>query len=304
MAQHFGNIDFKELLPSVLQNDEGVKNAADAINPELKKSAWGIPQILLMSRLALGSSKSMSDIGVLAPFGRLCDARGIDLEKLNETELDLLAWQLHVDLYSCAVGIDAKREMVTNTIKRHRVKGTVGAVKGILRDVYGETNPDISEWFQYGGKPYTFRVSFQVPDSGLDQDTVDNIIALVLEYKNVRSWVEVFVTAKDQRPVNEYIAFSSVVKTSAEIVLRQSEDVEIPMTEYRAFAIAESTTASTVVWNQGDIQTEFPLNFTVGAGSVVKTSSQVQLYQETGGTDETDVTDGASVTETTDTTNF
>ncbi len=252
MAQHFGKIDFKELLPSVLQNDEGMKNAADAINPELKKSGWSIPQILLMSRLALASNKTQDDIGILAPFRRLCDSRGIDLEKLNETELDLLAWQFHVDQYTAARSIDRRRDMVANTIKRHRVKGTKGAVKGILEDVFGECEPNIVEWFENGDEPYHFTVTMVVPDGGLDGDTIKRILELVTEYKNVRSWCSVFATTKSQNECKEYLAVASRMHTKAKLAFGQSSDADFPTDVYFGMATAGGRDETTVYFGQSN----------------------------------------------------
>ena len=274
MAQHFGQIDFKELLPSVLQNDETMKNSADAITPELKKSGWGIPQILLMSRLALASNKTMDDIGVLAPFKRLCQCRDVDLEKLNETELDLLAWQFHVDQYKAATTIDRKREMVANTIKRHRVKGTIGAVKGILQDVYGDCNPDILEWWQYDAAPYHFKVTLEIPDTGLSKDAIETIIALVTEYKNVRSWCSVFATTKSQNECKEYLAFASRVRTISKVALGQNSEADFPTNEYLAFATAGGRSDATVYMVQAK-QPETPVSDVLATVGVTFTKAKI-----------------------------
>ena len=54
------------------------------------------------------------------------------IDDLPEEVLDLLAWQFHVDFWRSVLPIELKRELVKNSIKWHRYKGTPWAVKKAL----------------------------------------------------------------------------------------------------------------------------------------------------------------------------
>lgn len=49
---------------------------------------------------------------------------------------------------------------------------------------------DISEWFEYDGDPYRFRMDVQLEQRGLSEEAFNGLVALIHEYKNVRSKLE------------------------------------------------------------------------------------------------------------------
>lgn len=107
------------------------------------------------------------------------------IETLPETWLDMLAYDLHVDWYGYDYPIEIKRELLKNCVKVHKKLGTKYAVQTVLQDVYKTAR--IEEWFEYGGKPYTFRVSADVGNNGMTVDTSYEIERKMQFYKNLRS---------------------------------------------------------------------------------------------------------------------
>ncbi|MFV0645329.1 MAG: phage tail protein I [Sphingomonadaceae bacterium] len=67
-----------------------------------------------------------------------------------------LAWAYSVDIWDDEWSEDEQRAVVREAIFVHRHKGTVGAVRAAL-DALG-IGLDITEWWQDGSAPYTFRI--------------------------------------------------------------------------------------------------------------------------------------------------
>ena len=68
----------------------------------------------------------------------------------------------------------------------HKIKGTPAAV--LLALSAFSNSPEISEWFDYGGDEYFFKVILHdLKDVGDDGETLLNVI---FDSKNVRSWLE------------------------------------------------------------------------------------------------------------------
>ncbi len=82
-----------------------------------------------------------------------------------------------------------QRELVKRAIELHRYKGTPWSIEQALASVMGLSST-VSEWFEYGGWPYRFRVDVEA-SRALGQAEHDAIYALVCEYKNVRSRIDV-----------------------------------------------------------------------------------------------------------------
>lgn len=79
-----------------------------------------------------------------------------NIDNLSAEVLDILAWQFRVDWYDSALGIDVKRRLIKNCMKVHRTKGTGYAVEQVVQDMFGDG--EVSEWYEYGGEPFHFKV--------------------------------------------------------------------------------------------------------------------------------------------------
>lgn len=96
-------------------------------------------------------------------------------------------------------------------IELHRHKGTPWAVRTALETAL-PTEASIKEWFAYGGDPFFFRVRLDVSELGLDESGMTSAVRLILDYKNVRSWLECLETFT-RRPLPIAVATAGVMRT-------------------------------------------------------------------------------------------
>lgn len=187
-SKYLGSTPFSELLPSSIAGDASIRAMAEALDSVLKPSAAGLNQLLIFARLHQADTASL-----LPPLRRAAELNAIPLPPLSGELLDALAWQYHVDAYDAALDEDIKREMLLRSLLLHRRKGTPWAVRTALSIVLSRP-VSVREWFDYGGKPYFFRIGFDVSDTGMDDAMLSRISVTLFEQKNVRSWLECIET--------------------------------------------------------------------------------------------------------------
>lgn len=109
-------------------------------------------------------------------------------DELPEKTLDLLAWQWHVDFYEpLGMDIETKRRLIKNSIPWHRIKGTPAAVEQVVSTAFDTST--VKEWFEYGGKPYYFKIITE--DVTTNTDTIEERMKRAIKsVKNTRSWLE------------------------------------------------------------------------------------------------------------------
>ena len=71
--------------------------------------------------------------------------------------LPWLAWAFSVDVWEPRWPLEVRRNVLRDAIDVHRKKGTKGSILRALGTLGIE--PEIEEWFEYGGAPFTFRVT-------------------------------------------------------------------------------------------------------------------------------------------------
>ena len=172
------NLELLKILPSSISGDKNVQAIAKALDPELQSVSRDTREALILSRI----------------------------DELPEPVLDMLAWQWHVDFYEPdKLPIAMKRSLIKNSIAWHSKKGTLWAVKQVLRDLGLE--PKIHEWFEIGTAPYTFAVETNYtgdPEHVTDflGPETDSLIRLAIEAaKPVRSglvYVVILPTPPDE----------------------------------------------------------------------------------------------------------
>ena len=141
----------KEITPPNLLNDPIIKALLSATDPELQKVKELITNVVIYPRID---------------------------EIEDESLLDLLAWQFHVEGYDLAKTVEEKRNLVKNAIELHRYKGTKYAVQKAL-SILGLTT-EIVEWFETGGNlpPHTFGIrTTSVPED------FKKILSVINDYK-------------------------------------------------------------------------------------------------------------------------
>lgn len=148
-----------------------------------------------MSNLAL-----INDIN-LKIFDEICEERfgnlNLDavlvsiIDNVPSDALPHLAEQYHItgnEGWLQALSESEKRNLIKSAIKMHRYKGTKYAIEEIFNTLNIVGN--VKEWFNYGGKPYYFKVILQIFNRSINEETETKLRALIDEYKNERSWLE------------------------------------------------------------------------------------------------------------------
>lgn len=113
---------------------------------------------------------------------------------VDASALPSLAGQFHVqglEGWLFAVNEQEKRELIKQAIELHKYKGTPWAVRRVLEIL--SLPGTISEWFEYGGKAYFFKVEIELINQGMDENLFNNLVDLIHEYKNVRSKLEALI---------------------------------------------------------------------------------------------------------------
>lgn len=116
------------------------------------------------------------------------------VDLVDASALPSLAEQFHVqglEGWLFAGDEQEKRELIKQAIELHKYKGTPWAVRRVLEIL--SLPGTIAEWFEYGGKAYFFKVDIELVNQGMDENLFNNLVALIHEYKNVRSTLEALV---------------------------------------------------------------------------------------------------------------
>ena len=159
MSKDLQSVSLLDILPPNLLADKQIHAAARALDDELQKITAATRNTLLLPRL----------------------------DELPEEVIDLLAWQWHVDFYEpVGMDIETKRRLIKNSIAWHRIKGTPAAVEEVVSAVFDTSH--VQEWFEYGGKPYHFKVVTE--DVTTDKDVLERMRRAIHAAKNARSWLE------------------------------------------------------------------------------------------------------------------
>ncbi|EAK7408535.1 phage tail protein I [Campylobacter coli] len=80
------------------------------------------------------------------------------------------------------------RKLISKALLLDRYNGTTWAIKEALRAVF--PTAVVKEWFNYGGKPYFFKVKVSTTNVSFDERTLNTLERLIKDFKNVRSVLE------------------------------------------------------------------------------------------------------------------
>lgn len=126
----------------------------------------------------------------------------VNIDKLPEPLLDVIAYEKHVDFYDNQLTIEQKRELIKSSISWHRKKGTRWAVERVVSIVY--PNANVYEWFEYDGHKYRFKI--EVDEPFIASKDMKRLRELIEATKNKRSWLE-YIAIK--MPQTQYIELDS-----------------------------------------------------------------------------------------------
>lgn len=115
--------------------------------------------------------------------------------------LPYLAAAWSVDEWDPAWSEAEKRQAIRDSVWLHKHKGTIGALKRALAQV--RLAVTVSEWFQHGGAPYTFRLRVALADgAGWTGEQCRRLIRIAIGAKNVRSWLDALTIVPPPEPVS------------------------------------------------------------------------------------------------------
>ncbi|HBC0022687.1 TPA: phage tail protein I [Enterobacter hormaechei subsp. steigerwaltii] len=116
------------------------------------------------------------------------------IDLVDASALPSLASQFHIqglEGWLFAKNEQERRNFIKQAIELHKYKGTAWAVRRVLEIL--SLPGTISEWFEYGGKAYYFKVEINLINQSMNEDLFNNLVDLIHEYKNVRSKLEALI---------------------------------------------------------------------------------------------------------------
>jgi phage tail P2-like protein len=127
------------------------------------------------------------------------------IDELDDKTLDELAWQFHVDFYSVDFPIHVKRNLIKDSKRIHRLKGTPLGVEHLLSDIFGSSK--LVEWFEYDGEPFMFKVKVDVENNiNLLLDKFEESINSVKNTRSHLEKIEIYTVSK----CNTYIGSTTI----------------------------------------------------------------------------------------------
>lgn len=109
-----------------------------------------------------------------------------NLELQSDKVLSELAWQYAIDNWQENLSHEVKINLIKNAYWAHAKKGTkVAIIENLKKLNYPVT---VHEWFEYGGKPFTFKLISNHANS--NPNWINRLIEIVEKYKNCRSIVD------------------------------------------------------------------------------------------------------------------
>ena len=153
MAKNLEAISLNDIIPASIAEDKNVMAICRTIDPQLQEVSQSIREAFIVSRI----------------------------DELPENVIDLLAWQWHVDFYEPDLPLETKRELVLESIRWHRKKGTKSAIISALEKL--GFVPTIKEWYEpeLQTEPHTFSVRGYYKNDQIDVDFLGDQTHEILE---------------------------------------------------------------------------------------------------------------------------
>ena len=120
--------------------------------------------------------------------------------------LPYLAWAFSVDKWDESWSEEVKRIAIKQSYFVHKHKGTIAAVKRVIEPIGYLV--ELKEWFQTQpqGKAGTFSLTVEVPESGLNEQTYNELVRLVNDVKPVsRHLVQLAIAISPTGLLNTFI---------------------------------------------------------------------------------------------------
>lgn len=249
------NIDLLSLQTSYMQQDPFVKALCKALEPYIKI----LDKYTILTYI----------------YGRI--------DELGEEVVDSLAWQFHVDFYDYTLPIETRRELVKNSIRWHKIKGTPQAVVEVITSIFGDTQ--IKEWFEYDGDPYFFTVDIDIVKEVLTKENLERVFKLINEYKNKRSWLEILILHLHANSKGYAYVGSTLISTVKYIL---TSDFDAGYNSNSSERLATTTVNTNKYTLTSDINLNYNSSNNTKAGSIAIDSKKYELTNDI--TEETEST--------------
>ena len=134
---------------------------------------------------------------------------------VDESFLPYLAHTYQVAFWSNELTTDEKRAIIDSSISLSRKKGTLFALKDVLKRL----NIDIKlqEWFEYNGLPYHFKIDVDFISRPAGKEELRLIEEFIEIYKNEKSVLEL-ISVKLKSDLNEKVASVAIVGENIEVM--------------------------------------------------------------------------------------
>ena len=118
-----------------------------------------------------------ADHDLLALYGRI--------DELDETMLDILAWDFKIDWWDGDAPLEKKRELFKTHFIVHRTLGSIGAVETAITSRYDGAK--VTEWPEYNGQPYHYKLDVDLGEIFGSWEILQDMLYRARFYLNVRS---------------------------------------------------------------------------------------------------------------------
>ena len=243
MSKELQHTSLFDILPQNLLEDQQIKAAAQALDAELQKITEATKEALLLPRL----------------------------DELPEAVIDLLAWQWHVDFYEPSMSLETKRQLVRESIAWHRLKGTKAAVEKMVQAVF--RGGVVTEWFEYGGEPYHFRVDI-LSAPQITAENTTRLLNVIDASKNIRSWLDEITYRRDLQDSLHYAA-APTLHTIYEIRPAEITDATADVRQYIDAAVSTHTAYEVYP----DIVRDAAIGSTLYAGGICSIYKSIEVTQ-------------------------
>lgn len=108
--------------------------------------------------------------------------------ELDEEMADHLCLSLDIKGYKADLSLQKKRPLIRSALLNYSRMGTKAALEDAVGIIHGGTT--VQENWEYGGQPYYFQVAVDAGQERVTVNPVDRLLDTIMEYKNVRSWLQ------------------------------------------------------------------------------------------------------------------
>lgn len=119
-----------------------------------------------------------------------------DIGAVDKKHLDYMAAESRALLYDPSSSDEVKRDLITNAQYWNTRLGTFDVLKEVINSAFPGRDSVIREWFEYGGKPYFFKI---ITDADMDEESIEEFNRMISTVKNARSRLEGFEIERNLR---------------------------------------------------------------------------------------------------------